>query len=367
MKDRLCPHCHSQYHLELINGRQTFVCPTCRTYLDFAKREYSYIKSEAPDYISDSFKALRRIMQHPHAIVVSKHKPFDKEFSLKDVQICDPSTGAFVSESMVTKVRPPIYNLIGLGGHFAYGSLDIMREAVSTGASVNPFNYPEGATVERLLFMPIVTKVMMNNTMMSLRIEKAISKFFRITLEGKVAECYGLFNTSKLPEMSDEYLLLSSVALNPFIVIGTKLTQDDIDTSVKAFIKAYVKMDELRDEVVDVPLADPKAMSMYRERYLSSMPSTAVNRLGDTFVDFDIYEHATYVFTYKKGDTSKCISTLGYMRMLEELCKYYMGSELSDLGIPMKRSYLESLGLDVPMDNTDIVKSFWHAVDSKLN
>lgn len=367
MKNRCCPHCGTPYRTIEMDKSPVMYCDKCHTYINFKTRTYNFNDKQAPKNIRDSFAVVRMILDNPMAVYLSKDKLFGASFTKESVVTVDPTTGKYISQKKAEKLIDDGYGLIGMRGAFAYGSLNIVRESLATNSAMNPFNIPAGTSVNSALFIPVVTEAMISYNPTVGNYDYVINQFFRITLEGKVKLTYNLFKDDVLSPLCDEYLLLSNMVLDPYTVMGVPISKEDIQTKVKKFIRAYTDVQEIRTEEFGVPFAAQRAIDQYASAYLHAMPSTGVNVYGaEEVVNFDIYEHVTYDFKYKSGNAMTSMSMLGYLSLLECLCRKYMGHEFTDYGIACKEYYLEQCGVPVPSDPKDVVLTFWKEIDKKI-
>lgn len=368
MKNRNCPHCGGAYRMIEVKGQPVIYCDCCHTYINFHTQTYNYNVDKAPQYIRDSFDTVSLILKNPYAIVLAKAQLFSTAFSKDNVVVCDPMSGKFIAYATIKQLMLDNYTLIGMKGAFAYGAMDIVREAWMTNAAINPFKFPSDISVNQALFLPIITKVTnQNNTEMS-KYDHAIDQFFRITLEGKLRVTFDVFRDGNLSPLRDEYLLLSNAVLDPYTVIGVCKSTDEVEEKVKNFIRSYTAVSNVRTETVYTPFPDKKGLDEYSDVYLHAMPSVAINGYGDRdVVNFDIYEHCEYKFEHKHGDIMKATAVIGYLKLLECLCRHYMGGELKNYGIERKRAYLSSCGILTVSDPKDVVMQFWKEVNDRIN
>lgn len=367
MKNRCCPHCGTPYRIIELDKVPVLYCDKCHTHINFNTRTYHFNETKSPKNIRDSFAAVRLILDRPFAVFLSKAKLFTTSFTLENMVVVDHTTGKYISAQRAKKLIDDGYELIGMRGAFAYGALNIMRESLATESSMNPFGIPRDTSVNRALFFPVVTEAMIQYAPKVGNYDGVINQFFRITLEGKVKLVYNMFEDGVLSPLSDEYLLLSNATLDPFTVIGTPKSSADTQDKVKKFINAYTDVKDIRTEEFGIPFQTDRAIQEYASAYLRATPSTGINTYGaDEVVNFDIYEHVTYDFKYKSGNAMTSMAMLGFLSLLECLCRKYMGHEFTDYGIAFKERFLEKCGAPVPTDPKDVVLDFWKEVTKKI-
>lgn len=364
---RNCPHCGTPVQLIAKESDPTLYCSKCKTHLHIKSHDYTY-EDDAPDYIKDSFACVTFVHEHQQTIVMSKSQLFQPGFHFRDLFIADPMSGRVISESRIKQIANEEYHLIGIGGAVAYGAMAIMKEMLRTGNVMQPVARNLRCTTGQFLFIPVMTKLINSKDKNPHEFDHVIDQFYRITLEGKLRSSFDIWRTGHMSPMRDEYMLLSTVLLDPYTVIGTPTSPDAITEKVHKFVRAYTNVTTVREEPVAVALRDDHLCAEYLQMYLHSMPSILINESNDgTCVNFDIYEHCTYKIQSVPGNALSVMSTIGYYKIMNILCKMYIGQELTSFGLAGKRAYLCSCGLLDTMTDEEVVRRFWNEVDKKIN